>query len=92
MFLEVEPNLNISSMDQVYIIEQALIRSSTQYFRLVSVNWTTLLETRENKAPMVTTGAKMGPHNFSYGAFVVNEYHEISAARVSNAVPASGTV
>ena len=88
-----EPGLDISPLDQVFIVGQTLRHTANPYetFQLTWVNVTSLLDKHNDEAPLVVTGARMGLHNLSYGAFVIHDNHMISAARVSDTITVSGT-
>ena len=65
--------------------------NQTESFQLAWVSATDLLDKHYDEAPLVMTGAGMGLHNLSYGAFVIHD-SQISAVRVSNAITVSGTI
>ena len=94
-FPEAEPWLDMSPLDQVYFISQTLSYRQQNLFEIyhvAEVNVTTLLEAYNSGTTLVMTDAAMGPHNLSYGAFVIHDDHTVSVVRVSNAITVAGTL
>ena len=93
IFLEEEPWLGISPLDQVFIIGATLVYTANQIesFQSAWVSATDLLDKRYDESPLVMTGAGMGLHNLSYGAFVIHD-NRISSLRLSDAITVSGTI
>ena len=92
LFSDEEPWLGISPLDQVFIIGATLMYTANQIgsFQLAWIDATVMLDKHDDEAPLVMTGAGIGLHNLSYGAFVIHD-NQISAVRVSNAITVSGT-
>ena len=90
---EAEPWLDMSPQDKVFFISQTLSypkQNPFQAYHVAEVNVITLLEAYNSGTPLVMTDAAMGPHNLSYGAFVIQDDLTVSAVRVSDAITVSG--